>query len=303
MGPKSGGNLQPKQIVLFALAGLALVRQTTAQAPPSLAEARKATYKGLRMAAGRSVTLMDGKWDGTNRSTVTLVRDFLISGDLDVDGVDETIVLLVEHGRGTGEFVSVAVLKRVGGAIRNTGTAFLGDRVQVRSIRITPRKLVADLVQAGPGDAMCCPGEIVERSWDYSAAGLKESGGPIEQGRLSPDALAGTEWVLRSWKMDTPAPSEPVVTLSFNPGQFSGRSGCNSYFAGVTTGGSPGELKVGPAGSTQMACPEPVMEVESRYLRQLRAVSRLGFMATRLMLTYQTDGEGQVMLFEEKRKR
>jgi heat shock protein HslJ len=303
MGPKSGANLQSKRIVLFAVAGLVLVRQTPAQGPPSLAEARKATYKRLKMTAGRSVTLRDGKWAGTNRSTVTLVRDLLVSGDLDADGADETIVLLAEHGGGTGELVSVAVLKRVGGAIRNTGTAFLGDRVQVRSVRITPRKLVADLVQAGPGDAMCCPGEMVERSWDYSVAGLKESGGPIKQGRLSPDALAGTEWVLRSWEMDTPAPTEPVVTLSFNPGQFGGRSGCNSYFAGVTAGGTPGELKVGPAGSTQMACPEPAMKVESRYLRQLGAVSRMGFMAGRLMLTYQTGGESQAMLFEEKRKR
>jgi len=255
---------------------------------------------------GQSVTLVDGEWEGepaiegsASRPTVVLVPGFHVTGDLDGDGADETIVMLRENEGGSGEFISLAVLQRGGGEIRNIATALLGDRIQLREVRVEPRRLVAELVQAGPEDAMCCPSEMVERSWEYSTDDLQELGTPAQKGRLSPEALGGTEWVLRFWESDVQAPTEPAITLRYADGQITGYSGCNRYFATVKAGDLPGDVSVGPVGATRMACEDPAMEVEDRFLRQIGKVSRLGFMATRLMLTYQADGATNVMLLEK----
>jgi hypothetical protein len=74
---------------------------------------------------------------------------------------------------------------------------------------------------------------------------------------------------LRAWDISKPAESEPVVTLSYDAGRFTGTGGCNRYFAVVEGGAMAGEVKVGPLAGTRMACPEPRSSVEARFLEQL----------------------------------
>ena len=114
--------------------------------------------------------------------------------------------------------------------------------------------------------------------------------GPEENGWLSLDALAGTEWVLRGWGFNDPAPSEPEVTLTYQDGRFAGTSGCNSYFGSATAGEMPGDLAVGPTGGTRMACPEPQSAVEARFLTQLGGAKKFGFLLGQLAVSYQTEG-------------
>jgi heat shock protein HslJ len=64
------------------------------------------------------------------------------------------------------------------------------------------------------------------------------------------------------------------------------------------TGEHPGSLEVGPAAGTRKACPEPAAEVETRFLRQLEGVDRLGYMTGQLMLSYTTDEGRGAMLFD-----
>lgn len=64
------------------------------------------------------------------------------------------------------------------------------------------------------------------------------------------------------------------VTAIFDDGRMSGTSGCNRYGADYETSGSDFAL-TGPIMSTLMACEEPVMDLEQRYLRALESVSRL----------------------------
>jgi heat shock protein HslJ len=49
-----------------------------------------------------------------------------------------------------------------------------------------------------------------------------------------------------------------------------------------------------------MACPEAVMRVEQRYLAALAGVSRFGFLAGRLALTWSADGAMHTLLFERR---
>jgi len=272
------------------------------EAPPTLDEVRNATYRGLEIADG-PVTLVDGAWEGepvdggAARPRVTVAPDFLLLGDVDGDGSDEAIVLLSASGGGSGDFLYVAVVDRHDGKVENTGTALLGDRVQVRDARLEDGRMLFDIVQAGPDDAMCCPGELVTRGWHLRPGGLEEFVTSTKSGRLSLETIAGTEWVLRNWSWDEPAPPAPEVTLAVQGGRFVGSAGCNRYFAAATPGTAPGDVSVGPAGATRMMCPEAAMQVEDRFLEQLSSTVKYGFVFGRLALTYKIADGVSTMLF------
>jgi len=116
-------------------------------------------------------------------------------------------------------------------------------------------------------------------------------------GPLSLADLAGVEWVLTHFGREDPAPPEPAITLVFEGERIVGSSGCNRYFAGVEAGEAPGELAIGPVGSTRMACPEDQMALEDRYLKGLGSVVRFGFATGKLVLSWSQDDATGSMLF------
>jgi len=287
-------------------AGLALLGSATATAgaaAPTLEELKNATYRGIE---GTSVTLVDGLWEGAPyepggavRPSANLVRDYVTYGNLDNDTDDEAVAFVNWSGGGTGQLLHLAVVERDGDAVRNVATALIGDRVQIRDTRIADGQIVVDVVRAGDKDAMCCPGELATLSFALGRDGLAKVRDEAT-GRLTLDTIGGGEWVLRSWTFWEPAPAEPEVTLSYADGRLAGTGGCNRYFADAKAGDMPGDLTVGPAGSTRMACPDPLMQVEDRFLKQLAGVNKFGFMAGQLMLGYQLDGAYGVMLFDRR---
>lgn len=273
---------------------------------PALAELKNATYRGVEEAGG-PFTLIDGTWQGkpyepggASAPRVTYVRDFRLAGDCDGDGAEEAVVLLAANAGGSGESSYLAVVGRAGGSVTNVATALIGDRVQVRMAKLDGRRIVLDLVQAGENDAACCPGDLVTRTWELAGAALKE-GAVVKTGRLSLDVLAGSEWVLKAWAWDEAAPAVPEVTLTLDGARLAGSAGCNNYFAPVKAGGTPGDIQVGPAGSTRMMCPDAEMAVEQRFFAQLAGVSQMRFLAGQLALSYvKPDKALGVMLFERR---
>lgn len=83
--------------------------------------------------------------------------------------------------------------------------------------------------------------------------------------------LDGTSWTLvgqgSSDDLTAPLPGSEI-TLDFTDGQASGTAGCNRYFAGYTISDAD-KLQMGPAGSTEMACEEAIMQQEFAYLTAL----------------------------------
>lgn len=274
--------------------------------PPTLEELENAAYQGFEDPA--SVTLTDGTWtgepyteDSASQPEISLVRGFRVTGDLDADNQDEAITLLKLALGGTGELLYVAVVDRRDGRPVNVATELVGDRVQVRGVRIRGRRLYVDVVQAGPEDAACCPGELATLGWELlPEGGLSSIEVTEEPGRLSLETIGDTRWVLREWSWGEPAPEEPEVLLRYDDGRLTGASGCNNYFTAATLGEMPGEVSVGRIGATRMACPEPETAVEARFLSQLQGVNTYGFLAGDLMLGYATgDGSG-IMIFERR---
>lgn len=114
-------------------------------------------------------------------------------------------------------------------------------------------------------------------------------------------ALVGTEWVLQALGSpgeEAEAVEDVTVTLTFGADStFAGSAGCNRYFGRFLIQGRD-SLSLGPAGSTMMACPEPIMTQEYRYLQSLSGVAR--YRLTDAGLTLE-DESGPVLRFDRPR--
>jgi len=111
-----------------------------------------------------------------------------------------------------------------------------------------------------------------------------------------PHELIGREWRLTHFDRAEAVPEPIIITLKFEEDKISGNAGCNNYFAAVTDGDLPGEIRVGAAGATRMACPEEVMNAESRFLGALAHVLRYEMAGERLALTYREDNRHHILL-------
>lgn len=86
--------------------------------------------------------------------------------------------------------------------------------------------------------------------------------------------LAGTRWSIAAID-GRPVRLEPRVNqIRFTTDRIEGRAGCNSL-GGTYRLTRDGLLRPGPIMATQMACPSPVMKVESHVLAVLASPARL----------------------------
>jgi heat shock protein HslJ len=307
-----------KLLGAFGLLGLVLVSEAhpsertkaSAMQAPSLKELKNASYSGIE-GLKSPIKLVDGRWKGrpykkgsASRPVVSLVGDLRVIGDLTGDGADDAVVLLNYAPGGTGQLLYLAVVARKNRKIQNVATTLIGDRVQIRDVRIEQKRIFVDVVRAGPKDAMCCPGEVTTLGWTL------ESGGKLnpfivtaKPERLTLDTIGNTEWVLRSWDLKAPSPKQPTVTLIFKEGRFTGSSGCNNYFAPVKEGNIPGDVEVGVVGTTRKSCPNNEMSVERRFLDQLARVKKFSFLMTQLALSWEKEGVWKTMLFDKRQPR
>ena len=246
-----------------------------------------ATYQGVEQ---EPIRLQDGRWEGepyveggASRPSVGLAEGFGLRGDLDGDGNSETLVLLWQSSGGSGTFDYLAVMAEQEGVLNNIATAPLGDRVQIRSGKIVDGVVSLDVVQQGEDDAACCPTQLATRAWSLEGNQLVEHKAEIT-GILSLTALEGKEWVLFDAGPEIQLPDNVRVTLSVSEGRISGHSGCNRYSASIEYGPSPGEISIGPAMGTRMACPSDQMTLEAGFLGLLSKAGVFSFTAGQLVL-------------------
>jgi len=268
---------------------------------PDIESIGNATFSGIY---DRPLTMTDGRWegepfvpDGASRPTAGLVADFYLSGDINGDGQDEAVVLLWENSGGTGSYSYVAVVGWQDGNIEDTGTARIGDRVQILEAYLDSQHVVLKVIQQGPTDAACCPSQKATRTWLMTSDGLQE-GGTVIDGKLSSDDLEGKSWRLIELGRGKPALQSAPVTLLFDGIRLSGQGSCNRYFAGVEAGDYPGSIAITQAGATQMACSAEQMDFEQAYFQALAGVTRYSFSMGRLALTWVYDDEWNTMLFD-----
>ncbi len=276
---------------------------STSPEAPSLEELATATYQGV---GEETVTLVDGEWEGepfveggASRPVVGLVEDFYLASDLNGNGNQEAVALLWTSSGGSGTFDYLAAMGRKGDQVVNLATAELGDRVKIRSYEIDGDQIVLEVVQAGPDDAACCPGQKMRRTWALNGDDLAEVSSK-DLGRVSTADLEGVEWVLRRFAWDEPAPEEPEITLVFRDGMIGGSSGCNRFNSAVSEGDMPGDLSVGLIAGTRMACPDDIAALETRFLEALESVNQYSFMVGSLVLNWSREDVWNTMIFEPR---
>jgi heat shock protein HslJ len=85
-------------------------------------------------------------------------------------------------------------------------------------------------------------------------------------------SLTGSEWLLEDLG-GSGVIDNAQATLSFpEAGKVAGRGSCNRFFGPAQVSGDA--VKMGPLGSTRMACVEAVMNQETKYLNALQAAER-----------------------------
>jgi heat shock protein HslJ/uncharacterized membrane protein len=94
--------------------------------------------------------------------------------------------------------------------------------------------------------------------------------------------LANTAWRLESLGA-TAVLDRVEATLEFpDTGKVAGKGSCNSFFGSVKISGS--SISFASLGSTRMACAEPVMDQESKYLQALEGAERFRIDGTTLLI-------------------
>ncbi len=113
--------------------------------------------------------------------------------------------------------------------------------------------------------------DVIEPGWLLCLIGTMKTASQETGSPAAGSTLAGTSWLLASLKGQNVLP-KPQITATFNEDNtLSGSGGCNSYSASYTVEGN--SLTIGPAISTQMACPDPIMSQETAYLTVLGSVA------------------------------
>jgi heat shock protein HslJ len=289
--------------LLAAISGSAIATGSDT-GPLGLTRLQNSAYAGFESIKGK-VQLHAGKWEGeppqpgsASVPRVDFLGDLVARGDLNGDGRDEAAVVLTTNYGGSGVFFYVAVVARNGEENRNIATRGIGDRVQVRGLRIEEHRLLVDLVRAGAKDASCCPTEVVTLAFRLKGGRLTT---PVQVGpsaTLSPQLLAGRRWRLTSWKFGEP--TQGHLTLAYIDGRFLGSTGCNEYSAAVKAADAIGSIAVGPATSTRKQCGPEVMSEDQRFLGLLPSVNRFWFHAGQLALDYGAGEQSGVMFLERE---
>jgi heat shock protein HslJ len=108
-----------------------------------------------------------------------------------------------------------------------------------------------------------------------------------------PEALEGRSWILTQFVAEDGSTEivEVGVSAEFDGSSISGTSGCNQYNATYEASGN--EISFGPIGGTQMACPDPEMSVEARFLQLLESVATFEVEGRSMSMA---DGEGTPIL-------
>jgi heat shock protein HslJ len=263
---------------------------------PTLDQLKGATVSGV---FDQAVTLANGKYDGppaepgaASHPTLILWEPAVAFGDMDGTPGNEAVAMLSSSGGGSGEFVHVAVFGVRDGQLVNLGTAEVGDRVQLRTLWLEKGKVIMDVVEAGPKDPACCPTQLARKTYAMESGALKQSKSEA-MGTITIGTLAAVEWMLVSIDgQPIPAGLKPPV-VHFEIDGVRGSAGCNRFTAPIKET-APGELKIGPAAATKMACPPAEMELEQKFLALFEKASRYTFVGGQLALAGK-DGTGTLL--------
>lgn len=251
------------------------------------------------------MTLRDGRYEGepyveggAGHPAVRLIASMTASGELDGAPGEEVVALLAETSHGSGERIYLAVFQLRDARLVNVATTDVGDRVKLRRLSVEGGAIVLDVVQTGPGEAMCCGTQLARKTYRLESGRLQRVASQVV-GRLSLAAISRLEWVLDEMNGKPLSQGAQPPTFAVNGDVASGFGGCNR-FSGPIKENAPGKVSIGDLAATMMACDDAQMSLEDEYLRSLRQVSAYTFLAGRLALSWEGAEQRGVLLLRRK---
>ena len=259
--------------------------------PLTIEGLKNAEYQS-EFALGGTVRLSNGIYRGkivpdSASELIVLLSDQVAFGDLNGDGSEDAVVILISDPGGSGTFRHLGVVINEKGSPQHVASQFLGDRVKVLSLSVRSGEIAVQMMTHGPRDPMCCPTFQVTQNYI-----LQEGKLVIAEVR----ELMKRKWALRSFGVkdseDLLVPRTAISLEFASDGKLHGSGGCNRYFAAYEIG--PGDsLKIKSIGSTRMACPQQFMDQEMRYFEALQRISAFKVQKNLLQLLYE---KGQQVL-------
>lgn len=250
------------------------------------------TYSGIF--EDQPITLTDGSAHyedgGSKLPNVSMVDHLIPAGDLNGDGAEDAVVLLVDNTTGSGDFVYLVPVLNVWDETTPLEALMLGDRIPVKSLVIEGGQVNAELITPGPGDPACCPTWNARKVYSLENNQLVERSSE-ELGKVSLDDLNGTSWRLVDLNQNQePALPGTEITLRFDDGQVSGSASCNKYTSAVTGDEAlPQTFVVGPVATTSRLCSDPISTQETAFLTRLENVVAWRYDFGHLALTYKIE--------------
>jgi len=111
---------------------------------------------------------------------------------------------------------------------------------------------------------------------------IREVKPTAQKRQAAPFKLAGSEWVLEDLAGTGVIDNIPATLTFPEDGKVVGNGSCNRFFGPAETQGQV--IKLGPLGATRMACPEAVMNQETKYLNALQAAERFEWKNGKLLI-------------------
>ena len=146
-------------------------------AAPLTLEMLKSTEYASEWPADGVAKLTDGTYrekimEGSASEIVIVMHPICAIGDLNGDGTEDAIVVLVSSGGGSGSFYTLEAVLNQDGKPKHLGTAFLGDRADLKSITVDSGKITVEMTTHGPNDPMCCPSLEVTQVYEMQGETL-----------------------------------------------------------------------------------------------------------------------------------
>jgi len=304
---------------LYACGNKSPEPEKTAEAQQSVEKTEKTTPKPSVSSSGgtslenatimgvftQPIVLSEGEWTGSpivpgaeTRPTAHLVEDLAPRGDLDGDGIEDLVALLVVDEGGSGSSLYLVPMSPTEDGFKQLGIAQVGDRVMVQSASVKDGSIVLHTIEQGPDDAACCPTQKKKRIWQLEKGALNETMS-LDDGALSLDDIAGRQWLLVGLSRNRAVSRKLGITLELAPDSaiLTGFGGCNHYTLPVESPG-PGLLIVEGNSSARKKCDPEIFSIETEFLNSLEHSAGFGFSYGKLALDYQNGDWTGTLLFK-----
>lgn len=148
---------------------------TSNQASLSVDSLKNMEYRTGFTSTG-SAQLVNGEYrepalTDTTEETIVKIRESVVYGELP-DGQLAAAAVLTTTSGGSGVFYELALVIDMNGEPINIGIVFLGDRIEIQSIKFDKGGILVEMIKQGPDDPMCCPKQRVLQRYQMDGSAL-----------------------------------------------------------------------------------------------------------------------------------